>query len=78
MTPLHTFGQFVRQALLSVPMWAAKLLFVGSLAVLLIWVLSLPKSQTQPEGGARRWDENLKITACAALLLQIVIYSLFG
>lgn len=78
MTPLHTFGQFLRQLLLSVPMWTAKLLFIGSLAVLLIWVLRLPKSRTEPEGGARRWDENLKITACAALLLQIVIYSLLG
>lgn len=76
MTPLHSLGQTVRQMLLTIPLPAVKLLFVGTLVALLVWVLRLPARQTQPEGGARRWDENLKIIAGLALLIQIVIYSL--
>jgi hypothetical protein len=29
-----------------------------------------------PPGGAKRWDENLKIGAAIAIAIQILIYSL--
>jgi len=41
-----------------------------------LWVLSLPAERTEPEGGARRWDENLKWSAGLALGIQILVYSL--
>ncbi len=74
MTPLHHFGEFLRQCLHSIPMPAVRALFVGTLVVLLIWVLRLPRSATTPPDGVKRWDENLKLGATAALLIQILVY----
>jgi hypothetical protein len=76
MSPLHYFGHAIREALQAIPMSAVRGLFVGTLVILLIWVLRLPRSMTTPPEGARRWDENLKFGAAAALLIQIVIYLL--
>lgn len=76
MTPLHQFGDFLRETLLLVPLSAVRLLFLTNLIVLLIWVIWLPRERTEPPGGAKRWDANLKVTASLALLIQIVIYSL--
>jgi hypothetical protein len=76
MTPLHHFGEWLRQTLMTVPLPLVRGLFVAALAALLVWVLCLPTAETTPRGGARRWDENLKVGAAAALLLQIVIYLL--
>ena len=74
MTPLHHIGEFLRQRLLLIPLSAVRILFVGTLIILLFWVLRLPRSATTPVGGAKRWDENLKLGASIALLIQIVIY----
>lgn len=76
MTPLHHIGEFVREALLAIPLWAVRALFVGSLAVLLVWVLRLPRTATTPPDGARRWDENLKGPAALAVVIQVVVYLL--
>ncbi len=76
MTPLHSFGEALRQWLLTIPLSAVRLLFVGTLVVVLLWVLSLPSRETTPLHGATRWDENLKLGAGLALIIQIVIYSL--
>jgi hypothetical protein len=73
-TPLHQFGELVRRSLQAIPLPTVRILFVASLVALLIWVLRLPRSATCPEGGAKRWDENLKLGAAAALLIQILIY----
>lgn len=77
MTPLHELGDLLRNWMLAVPLWAVRVLFVGSLAVVLVWVWRLPKSATTPPGGARHWDENLKVGATIALLIQIAIYCWF-
>ena len=74
MTILHYIGEFFRNALLAIPLPVVRVLFVGTLVGLLIWVLRLPQSETTPPGRPARWDENLKIGASFALLLQIVIY----
>ncbi len=76
MTPLHDVGNFLRQSLLSIPLPLVRLLFVGSLLVLLIWVLKLPRSRTTPPGGATGPGENLKLGATVTLVIQILIYSL--
>jgi hypothetical protein len=75
MTPLHHIGQTVREALLLVPLPMVRVLFIALLVAVLVWVLRLPRSITTPPGGARRWDENLKLGAAAALLVQILIYT---
>ena len=76
MTPLHYFGDYLRELLLLIPLSGARVLFVGSLIALWIWILLLPKKETQPEAGARRWDENLKLGASLALGVQVIIYLL--
>lgn len=76
MTPLHHFGDWVRHWMLHVPLSAVRGIFVLTLVALLIWVLLLPRAVTTPPGGARRWDENLKLGASAAVLFQIAIYLL--
>jgi len=76
MTPLHNFGEFLRQTLQTIPLVSVRILFVASLVALLIWVLRLPQSATTPPGGAKRWDENLKTGAAIALALQILIYAI--
>jgi hypothetical protein len=77
MTPLHWIGEWFRQLLGGVPLGAVRILFVGTLVILLIWVLRLSREATTPPGGAKRWDENLKWGAAIAILIQIVIYCLF-
>ena len=75
MTLLHHIGNFVRNALLLIPLPVVRLLFLATLVVLLVWVLRLPRAETTPAEGARRWDQNLKVGAAAALLIQIVLYA---
>lgn len=77
MTILHQIGEFVRNAMLAIPLPVVRGLFLATLIGLLIWVWSLPKSATTPPGGAKRWDENLKFGATLALVIQIVIYAVF-
>ncbi len=76
MTPLHQFGDLLRDALTAIPLWCVRALFVASLIAVLVWLLRLPRSATTPRDGRARWDENLKTTASIALLIQIAIYSL--
>ena len=76
MTPLHVFGEAVRNLMLAIPLPVVRGIFLATLVALLIWVLRLPTSLTTPPEGARRWDENLKGGAVIALLLQILAYAL--
>jgi hypothetical protein len=76
MTPLHQFGEALRNLMLTIPLTAVRGLFLLTLIVVLFWVLRLPTAAVTPPGGARRWDENLKVGAAFALLLQIAIYTI--
>ena len=76
MTPLHQFGQFVRQALATVPLPAVRALFITLLLAVLIWTLLLPREATTPDGDSSRPAENLKLWATLALLIQLAFYSL--
>jgi len=76
MTPLHQFGEFVRQALATIPLPAARALFIALLVAVLIWTLLLPREATTPTGHSGRLTENLKLWAAVALLIQLAIYTL--
>ena len=76
MSPLHQFGEWIRELLMAVPLGAARALFILLMAGLLVWVLTLPKGQTTPPNRQPRWTENLKVWAALSLLIQILIYSL--
>ena len=75
MTPLHHFGDLVRDLLLRVPLGAVRILFVTTLAVLLLWVLRLPNQDVSgiATSGQRH---DLRPWAALALLVQLVIYAL--
>lgn len=77
MTPLHTIGDLVRHLFLQIPLPVARCLFLAVPIVLLIWILRLPRSDTTAPTGKGRWDENLKVWASVALLLQIALYAIF-
>jgi hypothetical protein len=76
MTPLHAIGNFFRDQLQTVPLPAVRGLFLLLLFAILLWVLRLPRSETTPPNRESRWDENLKLWASVALVIQILIYSL--
>lgn len=76
-TMLHTIGDTVRDLMLQVPLPVVRAAFLAVPVVLLIWVLRLPREETTPEEPTGRFGENLKLGAAVALLLQVVIYSLF-
>ncbi len=84
MTPLHHFGNFVRESVELIPLSWVRIVFVAIPVLILIWVLMLPKSETTPgdeipgEDRPVRWDENLKIGASLALGFQIIIYTIFA
>ena len=73
-TPLHIVGDFLRNAFAAIPMIGARLLFVSLLAILLFWVLTLPKEAVTREGSGGRPAENLRWWAALALLIQLIIY----
>jgi len=75
MTPLHLIGDWLRHALLAIPLPTVRIIFLALPMVLLLWVLRLPATQTTPDKPTGRWGENLKVGASFALILQILIYS---
>lgn len=76
MTPLHQFGEFLRQNLGQIPLGAVRILFLATIAAVLVWVLTLPKSEWQPKDRTSIcWAENLKLWAALALIFQLLIYA---
>lgn len=77
-TIVHQIGNLIRNLLQSVPLYAVRGLFLLLIATVLVIVLRLPKSETTPQKeGPLRWDENLKVWATLALLIQFAIYCFF-
>ncbi|MCB1119962.1 MAG: hypothetical protein KJT03_00315 [Verrucomicrobiae bacterium] len=75
MTPLHHIGNFLRELVLLIPLWAARGIFVAVLLVVFIWVLRLPKERTRSPGGNQAGlSGNLKFWAAVAIGIQILIY----
>lgn len=75
MTPLHDFGNFCREMFLKIPLPFVRWVFLAILIAIWIWVLLLPRSETTPPDRKSRWDENLKLWASAAILMQVLIYA---
>lgn len=77
-TPLHDFGDALRDVFTAVPVTTVRWLFIALLLGLLIWVVTLPRDRVRPpvEAGAG-WSSNLKLWAAVALVIQIGIYLIF-
>lgn len=74
MTPLHVFGEWLRQLLMQIPLSAVRALFVLVLLAMIVWVLTLPRNATTAPGRPYRFTANLKLWATLALLIQVAIY----
>ena len=71
MTPLHSIGNAIREALLAIPLGVVRGLILLTLVALIVWVLRLPRSETKPTEDAA----DLRWGAVAALLIQLAIYA---
>jgi len=76
MTPLHHFGDLLRNVLLAVPLPVVRAVFLMLLVSLCIWVLYLPASAVTAPATPRGRGANLRVWALIALAIQIAIYSL--
>ncbi|MCF7764786.1 MAG: hypothetical protein K9N62_14035 [Verrucomicrobia bacterium] len=74
MSPLHHIGNFLREALLQVPLGVARALFVLLMLTLLIWVLTLPRAEVTAPDRPYRLSENLRVWAAIALGIQVLVY----
>ncbi len=75
MTPLHWIGEAVRDVLTALPLPAVRGLFLALPAIVLLWVLRLPREATTAPSSEGGWSANLKVGAAVALVLQIVLYA---
>ena len=77
MTFLHWIGDSLRRVLEQVPLSAARWLFIALFLGLLFWIVQLPANRTTPRGRQSKWYQDLRIWAWTAVMIQIVIYSVF-
>ena len=57
------------------PMWSVKVIFLGILVLVAIWVFSLPRQM--PEGKDSGFFSDLRVMAFGILLLQSLFYLIF-
>ncbi len=68
-------GTFVLPVITAVPIWAVRLLFIGLLTVVCLWVFSL--SPQVPESGKTGLTKDLRYFAALVLALQVLCYIVF-
>jgi len=70
-------GDALREAVVAVPLWAAKGIFLLYPLILLIWIYSMRESEVK--GNLPGTDKviDLRLYAAAALVMQIIIYAVF-
>ena len=77
MTILHHIGDAVRQSLAAIPPGVVRGLFVALPVALLLWVWTLPRSETTPPATEPCGGISLTWGVTIALGVQILIYALF-
>lgn len=70
-------GEVMRQWVVAIDVSWAKAIFIAYFALLLLWVLLLPKSEVIARQETTGKSVNLRPYAIAALVSQIVIYLIF-
>ena len=74
MTSLHHIGESVCNLMLQIPLELVRYQFIAVYVLLLIWVLRLLRKAVTLPGGKGGWDSNLKVGACLAVGIQLIIY----
>ncbi len=75
---LRVPGDYLRELTLMIPHSAARTIFILYFAALLVWVLTMPKSEVCGVLPGKKEPIDLRPYAAAALIGQIMIYSLFS
>ena len=78
---LRPFAGWLLDVMLLVPLGAVRLLFLGVLAALALWALSLPPQlpdsvEGEPKKKPKIWDD-LRYCAVGLLLFQSIFYLIF-
>ena len=75
---LKPLAELLYILVMSVPLGVVRLIFLGILAVLAIWALTLPPQCPEPvEGKKVSWLSDLRFFAVGLLLLQSICYLVF-
>ncbi|MEW6237838.1 MAG: hypothetical protein AB1656_20825 [Candidatus Omnitrophota bacterium] len=70
-------GDALREAVVAIPLWAAKGIFLFYPLILLIWIYSMRESEVKGELPGAKKIIDLRPYAAASLIMQIVIYAIF-
>ncbi len=72
---LKPFGDWMLDLVVAVPLPAVRFFFLGMLAVIALWILSLPVQREKDEdGNPKSWLTDLRVMGVGLLLLQSLFY----
>ena len=75
---LKPLAEWIFVLVMSVPLGVVRLIFLGILAALALWVLTLPSQSPEPvEGKKPSLLSDLRVFAIGLLLLQSIFYLIF-
>lgn len=74
---LRVPGDWLRELVIAVPMSAVRVIFLVYYLVLLVWVMTMRKSEVCGALPGKKKPLNLRFYAALALIIQIVLYAVF-
>jgi len=75
---LKPFAELMFALVMSVPLSMVRLIFLGILAALAVWAITLPAQRPEPvEGRKQSLLSDLRLFAVGLLLLQSIFYLIF-
>jgi hypothetical protein len=75
---LKPLAEWIFVLVMSVPLGVVRLIFLGILAALALWAISLPPQRPEPvEGRKPSLLSDLRLFAVGLLLLQSIFYLIF-
>ena len=55
-----------------------KLVFAGALALLLLWLIAMPRGLIGQEAGPPPWWRNVRVWAVVVCAIQMLVYTVFA
>jgi len=74
---LRVPGEWLRDLTVAIPINAARGLFILYFSILLIWVITMKKSETSGTVPGKKTPIDLRYYAAAALITQLILYLKF-